>query len=187
MTENRITTDLSSFDNSWYKPGAPAIMRVFWYLANAWFLKSWIPGSGWRKMLLTIYGAKIGQGVVIKPHVNIKYPWNLEVGDHSWIGENAWIDNLGKVCIGSNCCVSQGALLLCGNHNYKKPGFDLMVGNITLEEGVWIGAKSTVTGGVTAHSHSVLSAGSTATSDLEAWGIYSGSPAVKVRERVISA
>ena len=123
-----------------------------------------------------MFGAKIGQGVVIKPTVNIKYPWNLIIGNHVWIGEEVWIDNLGQVSIGDHACISQGALLLCGNHNYRKPTFDLMVGNITLEEGAWVGAKAIVGPGVTMKSHAVLSAGSVAGSDLESWSIYRGNP-----------
>ena len=57
--------------------------------------------------------------------MNIKYPWFLAIGDHTWIGEKVWIDNLAEVAIGANCCVSQGAMLLCGNHNYKKSTFEL--------------------------------------------------------------
>lgn len=185
MGENNAPTDLSKYDNSWYKPGASALTRMCWYLANAWFLKSWIPGSGWRRFLLRLYGAKIGKGVVLKPHINIKYPWKLQIGNYSWIGENVWIDNLDKVTIGENCCISQGALLLCGNHNYKKSTFDLMIGPITLENGAWVGAKCTVTANVTLHSHSVLGAGSVASTDLEAYGIYAGNPAAKVRERIV--
>lgn len=134
-----------------------------------------------------MFGAVIGKGVVIKPRVNIKYPWNLSIGEHSWLGEGVWIDNLGKVIIGSNCCVSQGALLLCGNHNYRKSTFDLMVGDITLENGVWIGAKAMVCPGVVCHSHAVLTAGSIATASLEAYKIHSGNPAVPVKERSIEA
>jgi putative colanic acid biosynthesis acetyltransferase WcaF len=78
-------------------------------------------------------------------------------------------------------------MLLCGNHNYRKTTFDLMVGNITLENGVWIGAKGLVCPGVTCRSHAVLSAGSIATSDLEAFKIYSGNPAIAVKDRNIEA
>lgn len=138
-------------------------------------------------MLLRLFGARVGKSVVIKPHVRIKYPWKLSIGDYTWIGEDVWIDNLDEVCIGANCCVSQGAFLLCGNHNYTKSTFDLMIGAITLEDGSWIGAKSTVCPGVTVGSHAVLSVGSVATKTLEPYGIYSGNPAMKVKERVIAS
>ena len=129
--------------------------------------------------------SKIGKGVNIKPRVHVKYPWNLKIGEFTWIGEDVWIDNLVKVDIGSNVCLSQGAMLLTGNHNYKKTTFDLMVGEIVLHDGVWIGAKAVVCPGVTCHEHSVLSVGSIAKCDLEARGIYQGNPAQKVKERVI--
>lgn len=150
-------------------------------------LNPYNPFGGLKKLVLRMFGAKIGKGVVIKQRVNIKYPWKLKIGDHSWIGEDVWIDNLGEVKIGNNCCLSQGALLLCGNHNYKKSTFDLMVGNITLEDGVWIGAKCLVTGGVYCHSHALLAAGSVTHKNLEAYHIYQGNPAIKVRERIIEA
>ena len=124
--------------------------------------------------------------MVIKPGVNIKAPWFLSIGDFVWIGENVWIDNLVKVSIASNVCLSQGAMLLTGNHNYKKSTFDLMTGEIVLEEGVWIGAKAVVCPGVICASHSLLAVGSIATSNLEAYGIYQGNPAVKMREREIN-
>ena len=62
----------------------------------------------------------------------------------------------------SNVCISQGATLLCGNHNFKKPGFDLIIDEIIVEDGVWIGAKSIVCPGVTLKSHSILTVGSVA-------------------------
>ena len=127
----------------------------------------------------------MGKGVVIKPCVNIKYPWNLTLGNHVWIGELVWIDNVAKVNIEDNCCVSQGAMLLCGNHDYKKSSFDLLVGDIHLEEGVWIGAQAIVGPGVTCKSHAVLAVKSVASHDLEAYTIYRGNPAVEVRKRTI--
>lgn len=181
----RKTTDLSSFNNSWYHAGNP-FKRVLWYFFNALILKnSYLPFSGLKIFILRVFGANIGEGVTIKPCVNIKYPWNLTIGNHVWIGENCWIDNLDKVVIGDHCCLSQGAFLLCGNHNYKKTGFDLVIGKITLEDGVWIGAKCIVAPGVICRSHAVLSAGSVATSELEGYSIYQGNPAVKIRERII--
>jgi len=179
------TTDLSKFNNDWYNPG-PKFKRLCWYFVNIIFFKSsWLPISSIKRFLLKLFGAKIGKGVVIKPSVNIKYPWKLSIGDHTWIGENVWIDNLGEVKIGANACISQGAMLLCGNHNYKKVAFDLIVGNIELEDGVWIGAHSVVCPGVKCKSHSLLAVKSVATKNLEAWKIYQGNPAIMVRDREI--
>lgn len=179
-------TDLSRYDNSWYHPGRNAFVRALWYACNSLLLTGRIPGSSWRRTLLRLFGARIGNGVVIKPSVNVKYPWKLEIGAHAWIGERVWIDNLDKVTIGAHACLSQGATLICGNHNYKSAGFDLQLGPINIENGAWIGACASVAPGVRCGSHSVLSMGSVAYADLEAWGIYSGVPAVKVREREIT-
>jgi putative colanic acid biosynthesis acetyltransferase WcaF len=179
-------TDLSSFNNSWYDPGAGAVKRLLWYITNALWINSSFPLSGIKVFLLRSFGAEIGKNVNIKPHVNIKYPWRLKVGNNVWIGERVWIDNLDAVKIADNVCVSQGAFLLCGNHNYKKDSFDLITGEIILEEGVWIGAMSTVCPGVKCCSHSVLAVGSVATSQLETFSVYQGNPAKKVRERTIS-
>jgi putative colanic acid biosynthesis acetyltransferase WcaF len=178
-------TKLSSYDNSWYKSGSSSIKKFFWYFVNAlFFINPFNPLSGLKVVFLRIFGAKIGSGVRINPSVNIKYPWHLEVGDHTWIGEKVWIDNLTKVTIGSNCCLSQGAMLLTGNHNYKKSTFDLIVNEILLEDGTWIGAQAIICPGVTCKSHSILTVGSVANADLEAYSIYQGNPALKIRGRV---
>ena len=180
-----MKVDLSKYNNSFYNQGS-FLKRTTWYFVNLFILKSGIfPFYSLKTFLLRLFGAKIGKGVVIKPHVNIKYPWLLEINDYCWIGENVWIDNLDQVSIGSNVCVSQGALLLCGNHNFSKPQFDLIVKPIILEDGAWVVAMSVVCGGVTLHSHSVLSVSSVATSSLEAYGIYRGNPALKVKTRNI--
>ncbi|MGY6562999.1 MAG: WcaF family extracellular polysaccharide biosynthesis acetyltransferase [Luteibaculaceae bacterium] len=179
------TTQHSQFNNRWYKPGSKVKIAA-WYLVNAVFFKSgFMPVSGLKVFLLRLFGATIGQNVVIKPRVNIKYPWLLSVGHYTWIGEEVWIDNLAQTSLGENVCLSQGAMLLCGNHNYKKSSFDLVVRPISLENGVWIGAKAVVCPGVVASSHALLTVGSVATSNLEPYGIYQGNPAVKIKQRVI--
>ena len=121
---------------------------------------------GIKVALLRMFGAKIGKGLVIKNNVIIKSPWNLIIGDHCWLGEACWIDNLDRVVIGNNVCISQGALLLT-------------------EDGAWIGAKTVVCPGVRVHRNAILTVGSIATKDMEENGIYQGNPAVRIRERKI--
>ncbi len=172
---------LSSYNNRMYKPG-PVIKRILWLYVSIIFFKSGIfPFYFIKTFFLKLFGAKLGKGVLIKPHVNIKYPWFLEIGNFVWIGENVWIDNLILVKIGSNVCISQGAYLLTGNHNYKTDTFELMRESIIIEDEVWIGAKSIVCPGVTCAKLSVLTAGSVANKDLMANSIYRGNPAMNIK------
>jgi putative colanic acid biosynthesis acetyltransferase WcaF len=181
-----MAVNLSQYNNLWYRPGS-GFKRFVWHYIHALFFNSGIfPFYGLKVFLLRLFGAKVGKGVLIKPHVTIKYPWFLEIADFTWIGEQVWIDNLGLVKIGSNVCISQGVYLLTGNHDYKKPGFDLIVKNITIEDGVWIGAKSVVCPGVVCKTHSILSVGSILSTNMEPYAIYRGNPAVKVADREIA-
>ncbi|MDO6440379.1 WcaF family extracellular polysaccharide biosynthesis acetyltransferase [Cyclobacterium sp. 1_MG-2023] len=181
------SSDLSKYDNSWYNPGGNSFKRILWYYTNiVFFINPLNPFSSLKIFLLRLFGSKVGEGVRINPSVNIKYPWLLEIGNYTWIGEKVWIDNLHLVKIGDNCCISQGAMLLTGNHNFKKSSFELIVKNITLEDGAWVGAQSTVCPGVICKSHSILTVGSIATKDLDEYGIYQGNPASKIRKRIIN-
>ena len=98
-----IKVDLSKYDNSWFNPGKNITVRFTWYFVNMLFFKTLFPFSSiFKARLLNIFGAKIGKGVIIKPNVNIKYPWHLEIGDYCWIGEGVWIDNLALIKLGTH-------------------------------------------------------------------------------------
>jgi len=162
-------------------------LRFTWYYINIIFFKSsFFPFNFLKIFLLQLFGCTVGKGVIIKPNINIKYPWKLKLGNHVWIGEMVWIDNLDNVTIGNNVCISQGAMLICGSHNYKIQSFDLITKEIIIKEGVWIGAKSIILQGVIAESHAILSAGSVISKNLEKFSIYKGNPALKVSSRTIS-
>ncbi|WP_405380801.1 WcaF family extracellular polysaccharide biosynthesis acetyltransferase [Maribacter sp. LLG6340-A2] len=181
--DSKPSVDLSIYQANEYKPGI-FLKRAIWYIINRLFFKTSIYYSyGFKRFLLRIFGAKVGNNLTIKPGLSIKYPWFLEIGDNVWLGEDVWIDNIAKITIGSNVCISQGALIVSGSHNYKKRSFDLILSDVILENGVWLGAKSVVTPGVTCKSHSVLSVGSVASNDLEPYKIYKGNPAVFIRDR----
>ena len=68
---------------------------------------------------------------------------------------------------------------------YAHRTFDLITAPVTLEDGVWIGAAAIVNQGITVASHTVLTSGSVATKNLEAYSVYQGNPAVKIRDRII--
>ncbi len=177
--------DLSRYDNSWYQPGGSFARRALWMLiAQPVFASPWL-SSSLRIRLLRAFGARVGQGVVIKPAVQVKYPWHLELGDHCWIGEHAWIDNLTTVRIGANCCISQGAYLCTGNHDWSEPGFGLMIAPIQLCEGSWAGAKSILMPGTTLGCYAIAAAGAVVRGNVPDFEIHAGNPAQFAKTRTI--
>jgi putative colanic acid biosynthesis acetyltransferase WcaF len=178
--------DLSKFENSWYTSGKSKGVDSLWYFLGLPLLR-WtvIPFSSFRVRLLRLFGARIGRGVVIKPGVRVKYPWLLSIGDHSWLGEDVWIDNLGRVEIAESVCISQAAYLCTGNHNWSDPAFGLIVQPIVMRAGSWAGARTLICPGVEFGEGAVAAAGSVVVKSLLPWTIYAGNPASPMRSREI--
>ena len=179
--------DLSRFSTGNFDRGAGPIKEAIWLLIRLVLFQLCPVGlSALKCSILRLFGAKIGRGVVIKPRVNITFPWKLEVGDHVWLGEECWLLNLDTISLASNSCISQRAFLCTGSHDYKSREFDLIVKPIRVEEGSWVGACAWVGPGVRIGSNAILTAGSVAAKDLEPFGIYQGNPATRIRDRAMA-
>lgn len=185
-TAERARVRLETFCNDWYDPGRGTAVRIAWMAINGLFFLTWFPWpSSLKARLLRAFGARVGRRVVIKPRVNVKYPWNLSIGDHAWIGEAAWIDSLAKVTIGESACLSQGCTIETGNHDWSRSTFDLVVKEVVVEDGAWAAVRSVLLPGARLASHAILGAGSVLAGETEPYGIYVGLPATKVKERVV--
>ena len=180
--------DLSMPDSRGLVRGRSRVVEALWIFLGAPVLASRLMLSARvRSSLLRLFGAKIGRNMYMKPGVRVKFPWYLTVGDHCWIGEDVWIDNLAPVSIASHVCVSQGAYLCTGNHDWSAPNLKLFTRPISLERGCWVGAKALVGPGVTIKEGAILTAGGVATKDLQSFGIYAGNPAAFIKQRVVKA
>ena len=179
--------DLSRYRNpEGLDKGRGLFIRTLWFLVNGLFLQNPLnPSSKLKILLLRAFGARIGVGCTLKNSINVKSPWHLEIGDHSWLGEKVWIDSLAPVRIGSNVCLSQEVYLCCGNHDWSSPTFAKSVYPITIEDGAWVATRATVLPGVTVGSHSVVAAGTIISKSTEPYTVYAGNPAVPIRTRSI--
>lgn len=167
-----------------YDSGAGKAKIIVWYLVKMCFFLTAFPfPSGLKAVLLRLFGAKVGRGLVIKPRVNIHMPWKLVIGNDVWIGEEAFLLNFELLTIGSNVCISQRVFLCGGNHDYRDGSMPYRNGPVTLEDGCWIGAGSFVAPFSTVGADSVITAYSTVSGSLPANGIYSGNPAVYKKPR----
>jgi putative colanic acid biosynthesis acetyltransferase WcaF len=159
-----------------YTPGEQ-FRRVLWSLAQPLFRWSPRPLFGWRRFLLRLFGAKIGQHVHIYSSTRIYFPWNLRIADHSAIGENALIYNLGPITIGQRVTISHGAHLCAGTHDYTDPAMPLLKPPITVGDDAWICADAFIGPGVHVGEGGVVGARAVAMRDVEPWTVIAGNPA----------
>ncbi len=161
MRKTNDRLDLATYPPPRIEGQRSVVVRIAWMATNAILFQSALPLAPYRlkSALLRLFGARVGRGLVIKPSVNIKCPWFLEIGDHVWIGEGVWIDNPGTVKIGSHVCISQGAYLVTGNHNYKRATFDYFSMPIVIEDRVWVRARAILKPGAVVRAGEVVPLG----------------------------
>ena len=157
------------------------LLRVLWMPDQCVFRWSPRPCFGFRRMLLRWFGAKVGSHVNIYPSAVIYYPWNLEIGNWSSIGEWALIYNLGRVSIGARATISLRAHVCAGTHGYRAPDMPLLKPPIVIADQAWICADAFVGPGVTVGTGAVVGARAVVVKAVEPWTVVAGNPA-----RVIS-
>lgn len=151
--------DLKSFDRSGYDKGRPRAVQALWFAVQSTVFSSWLCPASVRVAILRLFGASVGDGVVIRHRVRVLWPWKLVVGDHSWIGEGAWLLNLEPITLGGNVCVSQEALLCTGSHAASDPRFGYRNAPITVGDGAWVCARAIVLAGSHVAENEVVKAG----------------------------
>src|SRR5579871_4497276 len=125
------------------------VVQIWWLVQATLF--AWSPQAlyGWRRWLLRCFGARIGEGVILRSSVKTPYPWKLTIGDHCHIGENVELYTYGEIEIGSSSVISQRSYLCTGTHDHTVPTFDLLARKITVEPEVWIATDVFIGPGVT--------------------------------------
>jgi len=138
----------------------------------------------WRRLLLRLFGATLGEHVNVYPGARIWAPWQLVMGDRVIVGNMANIYNMAPIFIGSGCVISQGAHLCAGSHDIDSPNFQLITRPIVLEPDVWICTEAFVGPGVSIPSGCVIGARSVITRSVkEPWSVWVGNPASLKRYR----
>jgi putative colanic acid biosynthesis acetyltransferase WcaF len=175
------TVRLDLFDNGNFVRGRSVLTEALWLLVFSPLMSSQLPGSVWRIALLRIFGAKVGRAVIVKPRVIVKFPWRLEIGDHTWIGEGVWIDNLAVVSIGAHACISQGVYLCTGSHDWSLSTFDLITKPIQVGDSAWVCAKAVVAPGVSIGVGAVAGMGAVVACDITPWTVLRADGSITAR------
>ncbi|NDZ78079.1 MULTISPECIES: WcaF family extracellular polysaccharide biosynthesis acetyltransferase [unclassified Streptomyces] len=158
--------NLPAFTLAGYDKGRGRLTQALWFAVLNTVFMAWFCPARLRVALLRAFGATIGEGVLIRHRVRVLWPWKLTVGDHTWIGEGAWLLNLEPVTLGAHVCVSQEALLCTGSHDHRAADFRYRNAPIVVRDGAWIATRATVLAGVTIGAQSVVAAGTVVHRDL---------------------
>jgi putative colanic acid biosynthesis acetyltransferase WcaF len=160
------------------------LRRLIWNLCWALpYRMSPRTAHSWRAFLLRCFGATMGRNCHFYPSSKVWAPWNLICADQVTAGDGAEIYNPAPVRLGSHAILSQDAYVCTATHDYEDPAFPLIAYETSIGAYAWVCARASLAPGVRMAEGAVLGLGSVATRDLEAWGVYAGSPAVKVKER----
>jgi putative colanic acid biosynthesis acetyltransferase WcaF len=155
-----------------------------WWITYALFFK---PSPqifyGWRRFLLRSFGAKVGKNVILRPSLQVTYPWKVSIGDNSWIGDDVVLYSLGEIEIGSNTVISQRSYICTGSHDYSSESFDIYSKKITIGNKCWLATDVYVAPSITIGDFTVVGARSSVFSDLPPNKVCVGSPAKPIKDR----
>lgn len=173
---------LRDYDNSDFDRGVPKWMEALWVLTKTIFFLNPFPWpSSLRVALLRMFGAKIGERVVIRSNVHITFPWFVEIGDDVWLGEEVCLLSLASIIIENDVCISQRAFLCTGSHNFRAATFDLVTHPITIRRGSWIAAQAFIAPGVEIGESSLVSAGAVVLDTVPPRSLVRGNPAAVIK------
>lgn len=158
-------------------------VQLWWILQGTLFRLSPQFMYGWRRSILRLFGANIGDNVLIRPTVKILYPWKLAIGDWSWIGDDVTLYNMANINIGKNCVISQKSYLCTSSHDHTKSSFDIFAKPIDIKNEVWVASDVFIAPGVAIGQGTVVGFRSTVNKALPPNMICYGNPAKPIKLR----
>ena len=171
--------NLKNYKSSSYDRGKSNWLVMIWWLLQAiTFPLSLHNFNNFRCWLLRLFGAKIGQGVVIRPTARFTYPWKISIGDYSWIGDDVVFYSIDRIEIGSHAVISQKSYLCTASHDFRDPSFPTMASPIRVGNGAWVATDCFIAPGVTIGANAVIGARSSVFRDISQQQVAWGSPCI---------
>lgn len=185
----------------WWRATAPAaarrarmqeihLTRANWLLRALWetvwlllFRPSLTPMFAWRRLLLRLFGARLGKQARVYGTARIWAPWNLRMDDHSCLGPYVICYSVATVHLGRHASVSQYSHLCTASHDYRQLAMPTIAAPITLQDEAWVAADAFIGPGVTIGRGAIVGARSTVTGNVVPWSVVAGSPPRQVGAR----
>ncbi|MBX9749762.1 MAG: hypothetical protein K5Q68_09130 [Roseococcus sp.] len=135
---------------------------------------------------------EIGDGCEVRHHAVLevigKYNGRITIGNNCVIGICNWLQGAGNISIGDDVIIGPYSCIVSSSHIYDNPDIPiarqpLALGEVVIEDDVWIGASCTILSGVRIGAHSIIGANSLVSSDIPPYSIAVGSPARVIKSR----
>lgn len=159
------------------------IWRCAWVLLAQWW--PYFIGRGWRRWLLCVFGARLGKTVSVFPSVRVWAPWNLTCGEFVAIDRDVSLYAVAPITLGNKVAISDGAFLCTASHDIAYASRPLTTAPITVEDGVWIGARAFIHPGVRIGEGAIVGACAVVVKDVPAWAVVAGNPAKIIKWRTL--
>jgi putative colanic acid biosynthesis acetyltransferase WcaF len=161
------------------------LVRAAWNAVWLLFAR-WTPAPlhRWRGWLLRCFGANVHPTARVYGSARIWYPPNLTLHANAVIGPDANLYCMDYITVGEKAVVSQGAQLCCGTHDISDPDFQLIAKTINIGSRAWVAANAFIGPGVSVHEGAVIGACCVLFKDAEAYSVYAGNPAIRIKTRV---
>lgn len=156
------------------------VWGVFWAIL---FRPSPRVCHGWRRLILRLFGAKIGADVRVYNSACVYYPPNLTLEDQVVIGPNVDLYCVAPIAIGKNSMISQYSYLCAASHDYRKASLPLVAKPIAIGEGTWVCARAFVGPGVTIGNLVVVAACAVVVNDVPHSVVVGGNPSQLIKPR----
>jgi len=125
-----------------------------------------------------------GEALFIEQGFYCDYADKISFGDRVYLNINCTLLDGGKIVIGNDVLIGPNVQILTVNHpmsSKQRLARTNLVQDVFVGNNVWIGAGAIILPGVSIADGVVIGAGSVVTKNLEAYSLYVGNPASKLK------
>jgi acetyltransferase-like isoleucine patch superfamily enzyme len=130
-----------------------------------------------------IYGIGLPNDSIIYCGCRFFNPKGVKLGNHSIVGDHAFLDGRQGLTIGNNVNIGSEVRIYTLEHDPDSPSFAAKGGPVAIKDWVYIGSRVTIMPGVVIGEGAVVASGAVVTKDVEPWTIVGGVPAKFIRNR----
>ena len=138
-----------------------------------------------KRRLLNVIGIHCAKETRVVGPLFLGNVSQVSFGDGVWVGREFKVYGNGSVSIGNHIDIAPDVAFVTGSHEIsdsRRRAGDGLSYQISVEDGCWIGARSTILGNTTIRRGCVIAAGAIVTQSTDANSVYGGVPARMIRK-----